>query len=212
MIDTPPQTERVPLARLTPAPWNPRTLRDHRFRQLCASLQADPEFLWDRPILATTDGVIFAGNQKWRAAEHLGWETIPARLVDIPEWLAKERALKDNLHVGEDDEQGVAELLAELSLQERDLTTLGYEGYRLNELLDSVGLLGEAVDPASEWQGMPAFEHEDKTAYRSLNVHFPDAESVEAFAALVGQPLTPKTRAIWFPPQDRILYGEARES
>lgn len=44
--------ERVPVDRLEPSEWNPRILRTERFRQLVKSLQADPDFLERRPVLA----------------------------------------------------------------------------------------------------------------------------------------------------------------
>ena len=58
----------VSLLALTPAPWNPRSIKDERFANLCRSLEADPEFLQLRPILATLDGTSFAGNMRYRAA------------------------------------------------------------------------------------------------------------------------------------------------
>ena len=99
-MDQLPSPQMVSLVALTPAAWNPRSINDERFTNLCRSLEADPDFLQLRPILATTDGTIWAGNMRYRAAQKLGWETIPAILVDIPEALAKERALKDNAPVG----------------------------------------------------------------------------------------------------------------
>jgi hypothetical protein len=69
---TPAAAVLVPLLSLTPAPWNPRTIKDERFQNLCRSLEADPDFLQLRPVLATADSSIFAGNVRYRAAEHLG--------------------------------------------------------------------------------------------------------------------------------------------
>ncbi len=63
-----PSPEGVPLDRLHPAPWNPRTIKDERFQNLVRSIQADPDFLWRRPILAMADGTIYAGNMRYRAA------------------------------------------------------------------------------------------------------------------------------------------------
>lgn len=65
-----PQAAAVPLSALQPAPWNPRSISDERFQNLCHSVETDPEFLWLHPILATKDGTIFAGNVRYRAAEH----------------------------------------------------------------------------------------------------------------------------------------------
>src|SRR5947209_1183087 len=70
---------RVPLTKLHPAPWNPRTIKDERFKNLCRSLEADPEFMVLRPVLATKDGLIYAGNMRFRAAQHLGWTDIEAQ-------------------------------------------------------------------------------------------------------------------------------------
>jgi hypothetical protein len=89
-----PQAKLVLVSALKPAPWNPRSINDPRFENLCLSLIADPDFLQLRPILATLDGTVFAGNVRLRAAQHLGWLEVPAILVDIPEELAKERAMR----------------------------------------------------------------------------------------------------------------------
>ena len=62
--------EAVPLDRLQPAGWNPRTIKDERFQNLVRSFQADPDFLGRRPILATADGAIYAGSMRYRAAQH----------------------------------------------------------------------------------------------------------------------------------------------
>ena len=143
--------ERVALDRLKPAPWNPRLIRDSRFKQLCRSLEVDPEFFEQRPILATADGTIYAGNMRYRAAVHLGWSTVPAIIADIPEQLAKERALRDNNQFGEWSEQELAELLVGLKLEGSDLALLGFEDGRVDELLDSVGALGdEPEDPGAD--------------------------------------------------------------
>ncbi len=139
--------EAVPLLRLTPAPWNPRSIKDERFENLCRSLESDPDFLQLRPILATADGTIFAGNMRFRAAQHLGWETIPAILVDIPEQLARERALRDNGSWGEWEEDDLAALLAELGAAGSELELLGFDERELQQLLDSLGKQGGLTDP-----------------------------------------------------------------
>lgn len=50
-----------------------------------------------------------------------------------------------------------------------------------------------------EWQGMPEFVCEDLTAYTQVIVNFENRAALEAFATLVGQKLTLKTRSIWYP-------------
>jgi len=44
--------KRVPLNKLHPAEWNPRMLKEERFKNLCKSIENDPEFMELRPILA----------------------------------------------------------------------------------------------------------------------------------------------------------------
>lgn len=128
--------QRIPLDQLHPAPWNPRTIRDARFQNLMQSIQADPAFLELRPILATLDGTIYAGNQKYRAVEQLGWTDVPAELTDIPEWLAKERALKDNLHFGDDVQDDLEAIVAELRDAGHDVMLLGFEEHDITRMLE----------------------------------------------------------------------------
>jgi hypothetical protein len=71
-------------------------------------------------------------------------------------------------------------------------------------------LTGEKiVEVASEdwkdhWKGMPAFEQEN-TVHQKIVVKFRNEEDREEFAKAIGQKLTPKTRAIWYPAPDGPL-------
>lgn len=144
-------TERVPLDRLRVAEHNPRLIRDTRFKQLCKSLESDPDFLWQRPVLADMDGLIYAGAMRYLAAKHLGWSHIAARLSDVDEATAKRRMILDNQSYGEYVDHELAELLGELQQSGADLDALGFDDKRIDELLDSVGLLGEPTfAPAGE--------------------------------------------------------------
>ena len=133
-----PTPEAIQLDALHPAEWNPRSITDERFQNFFRSIAADPGFLQLRPILATADGTIFAGNMRYRAAQQLGWETIPAILVDIPEALAKERALRDNAQWGEWEDGELANLLASLKQQGSGLDLLGFDERNLQKLLNSL--------------------------------------------------------------------------
>ena len=50
-----------------------------------------------------------------------------------------------------------------------------------------------------EWEGMPEFKQEDLSPYKSILVHFANQEDMEAFAKLIKQHLTKKTKSIWYP-------------
>ncbi len=118
--------KKIALSKLKPAPWNPRLIKDDRFKNLCKSLENDPAFFDLRPCLATLDGTIYAGNMRYRAAQKLGWTEVPAILTDIPEILAKERAIKDNSNFGEYDDS-IATIIDELEKSGVDLDTLGLD-------------------------------------------------------------------------------------
>lgn len=54
-------------------------------------------------------------------------------------------------------------------------------------------------DIIQEWIGMPDFNMENLMSWQSTVVHFKNQQDRDAFAALIGQRLTPKTRSIWYP-------------
>lgn len=139
---TAPKVADVALAKLKPAEWNPRTIRDERFKNLCDSIQADPEFLWRRPILATADGTIYAGNMRYRAASHLGLKAVPAIVEDVPEQLAKERALRDNAQWGDWKDDQLAEMVYQMAASGSDVKLLGIEEDELARLLGLTGAGG----------------------------------------------------------------------
>lgn len=134
------QTVLVALAQLQPAPWNPRVITDERFENLCKSILSDPGFMWERPLLANRSGIIYAGNMRYRAVAHLGWPQVPARVVDIPDRLARERALRDNQQWGEWNEDQLGELVYKLQQEGSNLDLLGFEEQALADLLASVGV------------------------------------------------------------------------
>lgn len=116
---------------------NPRTIKDKRFEALCKSLTDDPSFMELRPILATKDGRIYAGNMRYRAAKELGWTEVPAIITDIPEKLANERAIKDNNEFGDWNHDELATLLDEMEKQGTDISTLGLDE-QIAKILESL--------------------------------------------------------------------------
>ena len=140
------EVQAVPLAALHPAAWNPRTIKDERFQNLCASIEADPDFLWRRPVVAQADGTIYAGNMRYRAAQQLGLETVPAIVEDIADQLARERAMRDNAQWGEWEEDDLAKLLDELKASGSDLGLLGFDERELQKLLNLLDQQGGLTD------------------------------------------------------------------
>jgi len=142
-----PSVQAVSLSSLHPAPWNPRTIKDDRFKNLCASIHADPDFLWRRPILAQANGTIYAGNMRFRAAQHLGFETIPAIVEEVPDQLARERALRDNAQWGDWQQDEVGQLIAQLEQEGSALNLLGFDERELQRILDRLEKPLALTDP-----------------------------------------------------------------
>lgn len=55
-----------------------------------------------------------------------------------------------------------------------------------------------------EWKDMPEFVQEKQKPFKELVVRFRNKHDLDAFAALVGQPLTLMTKSIWHP---RLVRG-----
>lgn len=128
----------VPLGELREWPRNPRRISKPRLEQLKRALVAEPEMLAARPLIALPDGTVIAGNQRLRAARELGWASLPVVTVDLDDGRAAEWALRDNRGYGEDDEQAVGALLAELGADGRELDLTGYGSAEIDALLAAV--------------------------------------------------------------------------
>lgn len=117
---------------------NPRTITADRFEDLKKALKADKPMLQARPVIALKNGTVVAGNMRVRAAEALGWKTIPTITVDLDEETARLWLLRDNNAYGEWHEEQLAELLYNLEQQGTDLEMAGFGRRETSRLLDSV--------------------------------------------------------------------------
>jgi hypothetical protein len=62
-------------------------------------------------------------------------------------------------------------------------------------------------DWRGEWVGMPEFVQDEKKPFAAINIRFRNQGDLEKFATLIGQKLTPKTKAIWFPELEKRQRG-----
>ena len=101
------QIEKVDISNLKLLENNPRKITKDQMQKLCKSLQDDPNFLNNRPILVhENNGIlqVYAGNQRIQAAKKLGWKQIPCIIEkDLSDDLIKSRIVKDNKTYGEFD-------------------------------------------------------------------------------------------------------------
>ena len=129
--------QMIPVEKLKLNPQNPRIIKNEAFKRLCASLREDPEYLEARPVLVNKDMVIFAGNQRYRAALEIGMKEVPVIVMDNPELEAK-RMLRDNISAGDWDMDMLAndfeaDFLREVGFTDDELADLGSEEALLDE-------------------------------------------------------------------------------
>jgi len=61
----------------------------------------------------------------------------------------------------------------------------------------------EEQETPYQWDEMPNFEQGQVEAWKILKVRFRNEQDLLAFAEVVGQTVTPKTKGIWYPPTDK---------
>lgn len=97
--------EYIKIADLEPVPYNPRSISQESLELLKQSLVDDPKFFEKRPCLVNRrEGKLFvyAGAQRLKAAQELGWESVPCDIEDnVDPKLEKMRNLKDNRTFGD---------------------------------------------------------------------------------------------------------------
>lgn len=139
-------TEDVPISRLLPAEYNPRTISKQEFAALKNSVK---EFGFVQPVVANkTSGNIVGGHMRVLAAKELGMATVPVHWVELDE--AKEKALNLALNKisGEWDDQKLSELLYGMhNTPEINLT--GFSEEEILKLLNDVSFQNKELDPES---------------------------------------------------------------
>jgi ParB-like chromosome segregation protein Spo0J len=190
-----------------PKPYdkNPRKIGERAITKVAASIK---EFGFRWPILVDKNEVIIAGHTRQAAARLLGLAKVPViRADDLTPAQVKAFRIADNRVAEESkwDDDLLGEELSSLGEMDFELGLTGFETVEIDQLLAD----GEN-DAEAEWDGMPEYSHSDKSAFRTIPVHFRHAAAVEAFAALVGLPITGKTRFLWYPETEIERYADKR--
>lgn len=63
-------------------------------------------------------------------------------------------------------------------------------------------------DWEKEWKGMPEYHIQDLTSFSSLIVHFKSKADRDAFAELLQQRITNKTKTLWYPKLENFIASE----
>jgi len=163
-------THTLPITQLHPHPTNPRNGDTDAIAQ---SLQTNGQY---RPIVATKDGTILAGNHTYAAAMELGWEHLDVVVLDIDPYSADAHRimLADNrtADLGRYDDGLLLDLL-------RELETLEGTGYTDDDLAALTHLVeAPDLDALAAQVGAPT----DEDHLVRVVVNLP-ADLAEAFTA-----------------------------
>jgi hypothetical protein len=202
----------VPIGSLTTDPKNARLHGEANRASTRASLVERGQTL---PItVRLANSVVMTGNSTLEIARELGWLHIAATFRDYDEAQAAAWAIAHNrtAELATWDYRQLAETIAESP--DSNWIDVGFEANELEAIMAHARTQSEAPDapaendPATQWEGMPEFDQKDKTAFRSLTVHFKDQSCVDAFFAKIGHAFTEKTRYIWYPEIEIETYAD----
>lgn len=177
----------IPIAMIKPRGDNPR--RNTDAAKVLAN--AITEVGWGAPILVQKEtGFVIGGHTRLKAAEILGLERLPVRIIDVDDRRAKAMALADN-RIGELADwnfPGLAEHLSEFGLGEAE--ALGFDTEYLEKLADK-------VDGFGPLDGFPELPSGDKIDVEQITFYFQPAEAVALRAAMAAvEPSVPPPHTI----------------
>lgn len=190
------QIESWPIDKPVPYARNARNIGSNAIDKVAASLK---EFGFRQPIVVDDEGVILVGHTRLAAAKQLGLAEVPVHVAKgLNKAQAKAYRLMDNRSHEEAtwDNDLLKVEFEEIAELDFDAALTGFDALEIERLM---GEVVEKFDANDEWQGMPEYENEDKTAFRTIHVHFKNQEDVDVFADAIGQELSDKTDGIWFP-------------
>lgn len=210
-----PGPERVKLSDLTPDSHNANKGTERGRALLEKSLR---QYGAGRSILLDKHGRIIAGNKTAEVASEIGLEDVVIVRTSGDKVVA---VLREDLDL--DSEAGrmiayvdnrVGQVDLDWDFQNILTDWNDGDGLPLNDFwfdweLEQIQA-PDNFDPMEEWKGMPEFEHEDKTSYQSIHIHFKNEQEVQEFAELIGQSLTEKTRSIWYSQREQMDDGAER--
>lgn len=177
-----------------------RGMLEHSLRQYGAG----------RSVLIDREGRVIAGNKTLEVAGEIGLEDVVVVQTDGTKIVAVQRmdldlakdprarelAFADN-RVGEVDlDWDADELLASIG-EGLSLEGLFFD-WELEQLKDDT-----KGSPEDEWNGMPEFDQKDLKPVKTIYVHFSDLKDIQTFSELLNQPMTEKTKFVWFPVREK---------
>jgi len=98
------KAEKVAIGEVKLSPYNPRVIKNDKFKKLMKSIMEFPEMLELRPMVVDEDMIVLGGNMRLRACMELGIQEVPVvKAVGLTDEQKKEFVIKDNAAFGEWD-------------------------------------------------------------------------------------------------------------
>lgn len=179
--------------------FNPMNWRIHPGAQQQALEGVLDTVGWVQDVIVNQrTGHLVDGHLRCQVAARNGDKTIPVVYVDLSE---EEEALV----------LATIDPIAAMAATDRSklddlLQSVQSDDERVQALIDGLGIREGIIPPVdydAEWQGMPEFQQEDLSAWKSIIVHFDNFDNMAAFSQLVGQVITEKTKSIYYPKKER---------
>lgn len=173
------KTKDNPIYNLQPNPNNPRTISTEAFTRLKEKIQRNPDGLTANKIVHK-DGIIVAGNQRWRAINELKLELQPEWFKDVTDWTdeqIREYLVTSNVSDGAWDWDLLADQYEALELAEWGIDVPDWD-----EDKDIVEDESPAIDEGGAAVSVPG------TVYQlgRHRVMCGDSTNIEQFETLVG--------------------------
>jgi hypothetical protein len=197
--------EQIEIDKIIPYINNPRKKRD--IEKVANSIA---EFGWQQPIVIDTNNIIIVGHSRFEAAKMLNNKTVPVVITNISPEKAKAYRIADNKtnEYADWDYSALQKEFTDLLDNNYELDNLGFETHELESLITFDDANTKWLDQKEEWEGMPEYEHDDKTPHRSMTVHFMSQKDLETFFQLIKQDCSDKTRWIYFPRQEKQVLKD----
>ena len=188
------------LNKLLPYKDNPRKHTERQVLQIADSIS---EFGFVNPILIDEKNMILAGHGRFLAAQKLELETVPVVIVDnLTEDQKTALVIADNKIAMNRtwDESLLWDQIRKLSDKGFNLDVLAFDEMEILPMTDP----NTVIDPLAEWENMPEYSQEDQLAFKTVYVHFKNEQDYKDFQNFIGQPMTHKTKSIWYPEQKNM--------
>ena len=111
-------------------PSNPRLIKKEQFERLKKSIGSFTKMLEVRPIAYDEDGIIWGGNMRYEALKALNIEMKPEYFKELKGYTHEEKrefAIRDNIELGEWDDDILANEWSDLPLDDWGIDTKGWE-------------------------------------------------------------------------------------